>query len=62
MNLAQMGAGKAAIGAAAAYLAGFRSVLVLCPPHLVRWRREIVATVLLTQGIDIGISSVDGAI
>ncbi len=29
----EMGTGKTTIGAAAAYLAGFSSVLVLCPPH-----------------------------
>lgn len=42
----EMGTGKTTIGAAAAYLAGFRRVAVLCPPHLVRkWAREVVATV-----------------
>jgi len=42
----EMGTGKTTIAAGAAYLAGFTSVLVLCPPHLVRkWQREIVATV-----------------
>jgi hypothetical protein len=42
----EMGTGKTTIAAAAAYLAGFRRVLVLCPPHLVRkWKREIEATV-----------------
>jgi len=46
----EMGTGKTTIGAAAAYLAGFTSVLVLCPPHLVRkWQREIVATVPLAR-------------
>jgi hypothetical protein len=39
----EMGTGKTTIAAAAAYLAGFRRVLVLCPPHLVRkWQREDV--------------------
>jgi hypothetical protein len=42
----EMGTGKTTIGVAAAFLAGFESVAVLCPPHLVRkWQREIVATV-----------------
>jgi hypothetical protein len=42
----EMGTGKTTIAAAAAHLAGFRRVLVLCPPHLVRkWQREVVATV-----------------
>jgi len=46
----EMGTGKTTIGAAAAYLAGYTSVLVLCPPHLVRkWQREIVATVPLAK-------------
>ena len=40
----EMGTGKTFIAAAAAHMAGFRRVLVLCPPHLVpasgsgRWR------------------------
>jgi hypothetical protein len=42
----EMGTGKTTIGVAAAYLAGFRRTIVLCPPHLVRkWQREIAATV-----------------
>jgi superfamily II DNA or RNA helicase len=42
----EMGTGKTMIAAAAAYLAGCRRVLVVCPPHMVRkWRREILATV-----------------
>ena len=42
----EMGTGKTTIGVAAAFLAGLESVVVLCPPHLVRkWQREIVATV-----------------
>lgn len=42
----EMGTGKTTIAAAAAYLAGFLRVLVLCPPHLVRkWQREVLATV-----------------
>ena len=42
----EMGTGKTFIGAAAAYMAGFRKVLVLCPPHLVRkWKREVEETV-----------------
>ena len=37
----EMGTGKTTIGAAAAYLAGFRAVLVLCPPQLVpKWQRH----------------------
>lgn len=42
----EMGAGKSFISAAAAYFAGCRRVLVMCPSHLVRkWRREIEQTV-----------------
>jgi hypothetical protein len=42
----EMGVGKSMLAAAAAYLAGFRRVLILCPPHLVKkWRREVVQTV-----------------
>ena len=42
----EMGTGKTFIGAAAAHLAGFRRVLVLCPPHLTRkWKREVEETI-----------------
>ena len=42
----EMGTGKTFIGAAAAYMAGFQRVLILCPPHLVRkWKREVEMTV-----------------
>ena len=30
----EMGTGKTFIGAAAAHMAGFRRVLIICPPHL----------------------------
>ena len=41
-----MGTGKTFIGAAAAYMAGFRRVLIICPPHLtVKWKREVEQTV-----------------
>ena len=42
----EMGTGKTFIAAAAAHMAGFRRVLVLCPPHLTRkWKREVEETV-----------------
>ena len=42
----EMGTGKTFIGAAAAHMAGFRRVLILCPPHLTRkWKREVEETV-----------------
>ena len=42
----EMGTGKTFIAAAAAHMAGFERVLVLCPPHLTRkWKREIEQTV-----------------
>ncbi len=42
----EMGTGKSFIGAAAAYMAGFRRILVICPPHLVpKWKREVEMTV-----------------
>ena len=42
----EMGTGKTFIGAAAAHMAGFRRVLIICPPHLVRkWKREVEMTV-----------------
>ena len=42
----EMGTGKSFIAAAAAYTAGFRRILVICPPHLTRkWKREIEETV-----------------
>ncbi|RJQ07870.1 MAG: hypothetical protein C4558_09095 [Dehalococcoidia bacterium] len=48
----EMGTGKTMIGASAAYVAGFRRVLVLCPPHLTRkWKREVEATVPLAEAV-----------
>ena len=42
----EMGTGKNFIAAAAAHMAGFRRILVLCPPHLVpKWKREVEMTV-----------------
>ena len=42
----EMGTGKTFIATAAAHMADFRRILVLCPPHLVRkWKREIEETV-----------------
>ena len=42
----EMGTGKTFIAASAAHLAGFRRMLVLCPPHLTRkWKREVEETV-----------------
>ena len=42
----EMGTGKTFIGAAAAQMAGFERILVLCPPHLTRkWKREVEQTV-----------------
>ena len=42
----EMGTGKTFIGAAAAFVAGFRRVLIICPPHLTRkWKREVEQTV-----------------
>ena len=42
----EMGTGKTFIAAAAAHMAGFQRVLVICPPHLVpKWKREIEQTV-----------------
>ena len=41
-----MGTGKTFIAAAAAHMAGFLRILVLCPPHLVpKWKREVEMTV-----------------
>ncbi len=46
----EMGVGKTFIGIAAAELAGFRHVLVLCPPHLVgKWKREVEETIPLVR-------------
>ena len=42
----EMGTGKTFIGAAAAHMARFQRVLVLCPPHLTKkWKREVEQTV-----------------
>ena len=46
----EMGTGKTFIGAAAANMAGFQRILVLCPPHLVpKWKREVEQTVPLAR-------------
>ena len=48
----EMGVGKTFIGIAAAELAGFKRVLVLCPPHLVgKWKREIEETLPLVRTV-----------
>ena len=42
----EMGTGKTLRGAAAAYMAGFERILIICPPHLVpKWKREVEMTV-----------------
>ena len=42
----EMGTGKTFIATAAAHMAGFGRVLVLCPPHLTRkWKREVEETI-----------------
>ena len=41
----EMGTGKTFIAAAAAHMAGFKRILVICPPHLTRkWKREVEQT------------------
>ena len=47
-----MGTGKTFIGAAAAHMAGFQKVLVLCPPHLTKkWKREVEQTVPFAHAV-----------
>ena len=42
----EMGTGKTFIGAAAAHMAGFERIFIICPPHLVpKWKREVEMTV-----------------
>ena len=42
----EMGTGKTFSATAVAHMAGFKRVLVLCPPHLTRkWKREVEETV-----------------
>ena len=42
----EMGTGKTFIGAAAAHMAGFQRILIICPPHLVpKWKLEVEMTV-----------------
>ena len=41
----EMGVGKTYLGIGAAQMAGFKRILVLCPPHLTaKWKREIEMT------------------
>ena len=42
----EMGVGKTLIGIAVPFIAGFKKVLIICPPHLTKkWEREIKQTV-----------------
>ena len=42
----EMGTGKTFIAAGAAHMAGFKRILIICPPHLTRkWKREVEQTV-----------------
>ena len=51
----EMGCGKTFVAAAAAYLAGKQSILVVCPPHLTRkWQREVEAII---PGARVGIAA-----
>ena len=46
----EMGTGKTFIGAAAAHMAGFQQILIICPPHLTKkWKREVEQTVPLAR-------------
>ncbi len=48
----EMGTGKTFIGAASAHMAGFRRILVLCPPHLTKkWKREVEETVPFARAV-----------
>ena len=53
----EMGTGKTLIGIAAAAMAGQQTILVMCPPHLVKkWKREVeetlpVATAVIANSI-----------
>jgi hypothetical protein len=49
---AEQGSGKSYLGAGAAYLAGMRRVVVICPTHLTKkWVREISQTIPGAQGV-----------
>ena len=51
----EMGTGKTFIAAAAAHMAGFRRILILCPPHLTRkWKREVEETVPFARAVIVG--------
>ena len=51
----EMGTGKTFIAAAAAHLAGFKRILILCPPHLTRkWKREVEETVPFARAAIVG--------
>ena len=44
--IGEMGTGKTLIGSSIPYVKGFKKILILCPPHLVKkWEREIKVTV-----------------
>ena len=48
----EMGTGKTFIAASAAHMAGFKRMLIICPPHLTRkWKREVEQTVPLARAV-----------
>ena len=55
----EMGSGKTLIAITAARMAGFKRVMVMCPPHMVRkWRREVQETLTPNEGEAVIVESV----
>lgn len=55
----EMGVGKTYLGIAAAQMAGFKRIIVLCPPHLTaKWKREIEMTLSHEDAVAVIASSI----
>ena len=54
-----MGVGKTYLGIVAAQMAGYKRVIVLCPPHLTgKWKREIEMTLSRDDAVAVVANSI----
>ena len=56
----EMGTGKTILGIVSAHMAGFKRVLILCPPHLTgKWKREVEITLGKDQALAMIVTSIN---